>query len=102
MSDFERREIDAVPEAWSDDLAAVWLRWIRHLTELLRTRPSTETLRKHHQVLRPLASDADRMAWLETAMARGFRAPAPPLAGAKKTEAQRAPITQEDHANAWR
>lgn len=86
MSDFERREVAACPSSWGEALRGVWLRWLRHLTELLRGRPSTEMLRKHWDALRPLPDDAARIAWLECAMERGLRAPAEPRNGAKKTE----------------
>lgn len=104
MSDFERRELAAAPEAWGEELRAVWLRWLRHLTELLRGRPSTEMLRKHWQALRPLPDDAARIAWLECAIDRGLRYPASPLNGPKKTEgvSGKELTTDEQHAHEWR
>lgn len=96
LSDFERREVAAVPAPWGEALRGVWLRWLRHLTELLRGRPSTEMLRKHWDALRPLPDDAARIAWLECAMERGLRAPAAPLNGAKKTEVN-ATKPKDDH-----
>lgn len=105
LNDWERRELAAAPvSGWGEALRAVWLRWLRHLTEVRRGRPSTETLRKHFATLCELGSDEVRIRWLETAIERGLWAPAEPRNGAKKTEVgkhQQQPLKEEDHAKGF-
>ena len=103
LNDWERRELAAAPvSGWGEALRAVWLRWLRHLTQVRRTRPSTETLRKHFATLLPLPSDEARILWLETAIDRGLWAPAEPFKGPKKTEViSKQELTDEERRKSW-
>lgn len=93
-------ELRRYPASWGEPFRPVWQGWLEYLAGVLRKAPPFQTVDSHREILSGCGSDAIRIQFVNTAIARGFREPCAP----KKTEGVSAkPLTTEkDHATGWR